>query len=136
MATSAREQRENLAALSDPFARRALFVACPMRRSVVLYVCALLGMGALALFPTYSGGRSGATQAAASGQGIYGGQNNAGGAGAVPGGAPSAPGAVAPGTATGGATQGGAVAGPSGGGVPGGASTTVSIGSGVTRGGF
>ena len=138
MATSAREQRENLAALSDPFARRALFVAYHMRRYVVLYVCALFGMVALALFPTYSGDGSGGTQAAASGQGIYGGQNNAAnGAGPAAAGVAGAPGAVAPGTVTGSATQGGAVAGTTGGGaVPPGASTTVSIGSGVTRGGF
>jgi len=139
MATSSREQRENIAALSDPFARRALFTAYHLRRYVVLYVVALLGVVALALFPTYNGGGPGGAQQAANGQGIYGNQNNgAPGTALGPGGA-AAPGAVAPGTVTGGSAAGGAVAGSpttGGGSAPAGSSTTVAIGSGVTRGGF
>ena len=56
MATSSRDQRANIDALSDPFARRALFTAYHVRRYAVLYVCGLLGAIALAMFPTYAGG--------------------------------------------------------------------------------
>src|SRR4051812_42544006 len=118
MATSSRDQRANIDALSDPFARRALFTAYHVRRYAVLYVCGLLGVVALAMFPTYAGGgNSGGSQAAANGQGIYGGTGSgSGGAttatGAAPGGAAAAaPGAPigSGGSVTGGVSQGGTV---------------------------
>ena len=141
MASSIREQRGNIEALSDPFARNSLRVAYHMRRYVVLYVCALAGVVALALFPTYSGGPGGAQQAAA-GKGIYGSNNantggNGGSATNVPGTvAGGAPGAVAPGgAAAGAATTTGAAGGGATTQTSSGGSNTVAIGSGVTRGG-
>jgi hypothetical protein len=153
MASSLREQRSNVEALTDPFARNSLRVAYHVRRYVVLYVCALLGLVALALFPTYSGnGGGGGAQSVAAGQGVYGntGGNAANGTGVAGAGAGAAPGA-APGVAstagapTVGAVGGGgaATSGSSGGGAAvsgGGAAatgggSTVAVGQGVTRGG-
>ena len=146
MASSIREQRSNIDALSDPFARSALRTAYHLRRYVVLYVCALAGVVALALFPTYSGNGNNA-QAASSGKGIYGstGANTgaqgaaagAGGASSLPG-VGSAGGAAAPGAAAAGGNAGGGAtaANAAAGGAATGGSNTVQIGSGVTRGGF
>jgi hypothetical protein len=140
MASSIREQRANLDALSDPFARQALRTAYHLRRYVVLYVCALLGVAALALFPTYAGNNNG-SQNTASGSGIYGngGNNAAGPAGAAgsvggaAGGGTGLPGAATGGTATTGTAGGGATV---AGGSAAASSSGVQVGSGVTRGGY
>jgi len=79
MASSAREQHQNIDSLSDPFARNALRVAYHVRKYSVLYVCGALGAIALALFPTYTGS-TGGNQSVAEGQGIYG-NKGAGGQG-------------------------------------------------------
>ena len=56
--TSAREQKEQIQALSDPFARSSLRAAYHFRKYALLYVCGLLGALSLAIFPVVNGGGS------------------------------------------------------------------------------
>jgi len=149
MASSAREQHQNIDSLSDPFARNALRVAYHVRKYSVLYVCGALGAIALALFPTYTGS-TGGNQSVAEGQGIYGNKGAGGqGGGALNGTSTVTSGTGAPAGAGATAASGSAGAGKSG--SPGsqagaavttaasgtsGASNQVLVGRGVTRGGF
>jgi len=56
--TSAREQKDQIQALSDPFARNSLRAAYHFRKYALLYVCGLLGALSLAIFPVVNGGGS------------------------------------------------------------------------------
>ncbi|HZU73522.1 MAG TPA: hypothetical protein VE990_12200 [Acidimicrobiales bacterium] len=144
MGTSSREQRENLDALSDPFAKNALRVAYHIRKYSLLYVCGLLGAIALAIFPTIGGGGGGpggslATAGSGGASGGVGGANGtagaAGGAAGTVGGAGG--GALGGGAAAGGGAGGGAAAlGGGGGGSDNGPVGTVQAGTGTTKGGI
>jgi hypothetical protein len=82
MPTSLREQQENIQAVSDPFARNALRTAYHVRRYALLYVAGMLGLLALAIFPTVAGSGHNAGQLSA---GVSAGQAAGGAAGAVEG---------------------------------------------------
>ncbi len=152
MPSSSREQRANIDALSDPFARTSLRAAYHLRKYSFLYVVAVLGLVALSLFPTYGGGSgTGGSKEAAAGAGIYGSTSSAPqAAGAAPGGqqaaVPAGTGGDAATAPSGVAPAGTQPAAPSAGGGTGGTATspsqqsahsnTVQVGSGTTRGGF
>jgi hypothetical protein len=65
--TSAREQKEQVQALSDPFARSSLRAAYHFRKYALLYVCGLLGALSLAIFPVVNGSGSNAPSLPGSG---------------------------------------------------------------------
>ncbi|MHB1854002.1 MAG: hypothetical protein ACYCS2_02955, partial [Acidimicrobiales bacterium] len=149
MPTSAREQKEQINSLSDPFARTSLRAAYHFRKYALLYVCGVLGALALAIFPAVNGnggssapGQPGSGTVAAgsssSGSGTAG--ANGGASGALAGGSGYSAGGVGA-TAGGSAGGGGSSAGSSGGGGPSGGGTasgpigTARVGTGVTRAG-
>jgi len=151
MPTSAREQKEQINSLQDPFARNSLRVAYHVRKYALLYVCGILGALALSVFPAVngSGGSSvpglpgSGSVAAGSGSGSGASAGSAGGssgsalssggsAGAAGGSGGSAGGTGS--VAAGGSSSGGSVS-SGGGSTSSGPVGTVQAGSGVTRGG-
>ncbi|HVA44622.1 MAG TPA: hypothetical protein VNF50_14160 [Acidimicrobiales bacterium] len=150
MPTSAREQKEQINSLQDPFARNSLRGAYHVRKYALLYVCGMLGALALAVFPAVngSGGSSlpgvpgSSSVAAGSGPGsASSGSSGSGGSGLSSGG--SSVGASTGGVSNGAVASGGGSSvggGASGGGGTGGSVAsgpvgTVRAGTGVTRGG-
>lgn len=125
MSTSAREQKETIGSLSDPFARNSLRAAYHFRKYALLYVCGILGALALAIFPVVN-------NSGTSGPGLA-----SGGAGTVtPGGGSSSSGSSGAGTVTPGGSSSGlsGATGATGGGssVSGGSGGTGAVASGGT----
>jgi len=138
MGSSRRLQQENLENLTDPFARSWLRLGYHIRKYVFMYVCGLMGVLALAIFPVIGGGTS--PSAVSAGNGVAGAAQGVPSAAAtVTGNAPGSAGgqpAVSAGSQAGGmasaaATGTGAGAGSSGGGVSPSAVATGPAGSGA-----
>ncbi len=128
--TSARDQKANIELLEDPFARNALRTAYHLRKYSLLYICGVLGLIALLVFPTV-GNNSTQTQTASNigtGSGPAVGSSGPGSTG---------PAASAGGTAVSGAVKGNSAAGAgtARGDIASGPIGVVESGGGVTRSG-
>ncbi|HVA43898.1 MAG TPA: hypothetical protein VNF50_10490 [Acidimicrobiales bacterium] len=156
MPTSAHRQTEQIGSLTDPFARTSLLVAYHVRRYALLYVSGLIGAVALGVLPAVNGSGpssrtassslsagGGSTSAGGSGQSASATQSSGSaassggagtGAGAGAGGAGGAGGSSGSGGSSGQTGAGGAVV-SSGGSSASGPIGTVTVGTGITRGG-
>ncbi|MHB1855168.1 MAG: hypothetical protein ACYCS2_08940 [Acidimicrobiales bacterium] len=148
MPTSAREQKEQISALSDPYARASLRTAYHFRKYALLYVCGVLGALALGIFPAVNGSGGSGVPGLPGSSSVAAGSGSGSTGSAGPGGSTLSSGGASVGASAGGVSNGSAASGGgpsvggggSGGGGAGGSTGSgpvgvVQAGTGITRGG-